>query len=156
MLPVTLGGNEDAANAPENNQLQLYCWALNPNGTIAQETYPVGGAAPAPGGPAAVPGVITLATTPTPALPSFDDGMGNTMDNPTMFTTTLMTTENEIHIAPGAPGFVVLTWEGGGTLQCADELLGNGPPTAWTDVPGAFSGMSVNASVAHRFYRLKR
>jgi hypothetical protein len=151
MLPAMLGGNADAADAPANNQLQLYCWALNPNGTTAQETFTAGGFAPA-----AVQ-AISLAMTPTPAMPSFQDDQGNMMDNPTMFITTLTGADNKVQIQRLPNGGAQLSWEGPGQLQSADQLLGNGPPTVWTDVAGgSLSPVMVSANQMKRFYRVRR
>jgi hypothetical protein len=149
MLPTVLGGNADAAGAPNNNQLQLYCWALNPNGTIAQETFTTGLAA------AGAP--ITLAITPTPALPSFEDDQGNTMDNPTMFITTLTGADDRVNIVMNANRTATISWAGAGQLEAADVLLGAGPPTLWTDVQGATTGsVTVDFNQMKRFYRVRR
>ena len=145
MLPMTLGGNEDAADAPANNQLQLYCWALDPNGAVAQETFFADG----------IP--ITLAMTPTPAMPSFVDEAGNRMDNPTVFTTTLTGADNKVNINLIGDGTATLSWEGPGFLESANVLLGNGPPTVWNAVPGAtLSPVTVQANQLKRFYRVHR
>lgn len=39
MNELTLLGNRDLATAMRNNQLQLYCWPLNPDGTVARSTF---------------------------------------------------------------------------------------------------------------------
>ena len=151
MLPAMLGGNDEDPLAPKNNQLQLYCWALNPNGTIAQETF----ATAAGFGPAGAP--ITLAVTPAPALPSFVDENGNAMENPTMFTATLTGEDNTVNIVRNAGGTATLSWAGAGQLQAADALVGNGPPTVWTDVAGgALSPVTVNINLMKKFYRVRR
>jgi hypothetical protein len=47
-------------------------------------------------------------------------------------------------------GNVTLTWQGGGTLQQAPDLLG-----PWTDVPGTNGTYATEASGEKRFYRVK-
>jgi len=153
MDPLTLAGNQDSKNLLSNNQLQLYCWVLEPDGTFGKEVFatsPAGftGGVSAASGPVGV----TLAITPTPAIPSFEDEMGNPMDNATMFTTTLMSTENEINVGLMPGRNLQFNWEGLGKLVQADEVTG-----PFTDVPGATaSPVTVPAVQMKRFSRVQR
>ena len=98
-----------------------------------------------------------FAVTPAPALPSFVDENGNAMENPTAFTATLTGEDNTVNIALQPNGSAQLSWPGGGQLQASNELLGNGPPTVWTDVPGgALSPVTVLPNQMKRFYRVRR
>lgn len=141
VLPVILGGNEDAATAPENNQLQLYCWVLNPNGTIAGEPIE------------SSPGLqVPLAMTPTPALPLFEDENGNPLENPTMFITTLTSADNKVYIQRLGNGNVQLSWDGPGQLQAAGAATGY-----YQDMPGAtLSPVVVTPGQLAQFYRVRR
>ncbi len=47
MMDVPFLGNEDSPERMDNNQLQLYCWALDRNGNLARETFSVGVPCPA-------------------------------------------------------------------------------------------------------------
>jgi hypothetical protein len=154
MGDLTLGGNQDGPRQLNNNQLQLYCWVLEPNGTIARENFTLGG----PGGAGAAPQVISLAVSPTPAIPAFEDENGVMMDNATMLTTTLTGDPNTVRLFPLGAGQARLEWDGTGQLQAAPALLGNGPPTVWTDVPGgALSPVTVSLNnPSMRYFRVRR
>jgi hypothetical protein len=45
---------------------------------------------------------------------------------------------------------IIITWNCGGVLQSADNLIG-----PWTDIPGATSPYAVATSAAHKFYRVR-
>lgn len=60
-------------------------------------------------------------------------------------------TGSKLTVATGAAGKVTISWTGTGTLQAADAVTG-----PWTDVAGATSPRTVDATGASKFYRIKQ
>jgi hypothetical protein len=140
-------GNTDDAQHLNNNQLQLYCWLLDPEGAIRMETFGVPGASD--GG--AAPGqTVSLATGPTPAIPVFEaDGV--VMDNPTKFSLEIAAAENAVQIVRSRNN-VILSWDGPGVLVGADKVTG-----PYQEVPGgAASPVTIQADKAQQFYQVRR
>ncbi len=122
MQTVAMVGNDDFELANNDNQLQLYCWLLNPNGTIATDTFDTGAGQPP----------ITFTVDPAVAQPVFRDELGNPMPNPTMLDFTM-----QADAPPACPGDV----NGDGMVGLADIA---GITTCWNQPAACNPGADQN------------
>jgi hypothetical protein len=140
MDEVTLVGNSDSSDELNDNQLPLYGWMLNEDGTLAEDTYDLGDGK-----------TLTLGTGPSGTLPLFQDENGQPVSDATPLASETMVTETPLvdEIALQA-GQISISWSAEGfVLEGADQVTG-----PWTQV-ATQSPYSTAPTGQAKFFRLR-